>query len=200
MSNIKYVEPKDAKELERLQDQAIRATVKARESVQIAAVATLIHAAKHGDWTGANRLTEGLGNTINGQALVKFFVDFGGLTINADESGFGGWAGADFIREHLDAAKAKMWWELRKVNPFAGYNADVELKKFVDKFAKMRKQLPGLPNEEATKVSFIINEDTMRAVMHLVPFEEIVHIVETDAAPEEPATDDHVANQKELAA
>ena len=194
MAKIKYVEAKNDAELDKLINNSIRSVQKAREHVQIAAVAVLLHAAKHGDWTKANVLVEGLGSTVNGQALVKFFVDYGGLTTNAESSAFGGWQGAEYIREHLDAAKEKMWWDLRKVNPFAGYNADTELNRFVEKHRKMVKTIAGLTPEDQGKVSFIISDKTMAAVLSLVDFEHIVAVVREEReheaeAAEAPAAD-----------
>lgn len=202
MSKIKYIDPKNEAELSKLIDTSIRTTAKARESVQVAAVAILLHAAKHGDWTKANVLVEGLGDTINGQALVKFFVDFGGLTVNPEGTAFGGWNGVDHIKANLDMAKEKMWWTLRKVNPFAGYNADAELMRFVERFRKTSKQVAGMKPEDQAKVSLIVRDETMKAVLQLVNFEHIVQVMrEEEAAAEAPSADsnDRVATDRESA-
>lgn len=79
---IKYVFAKDAAGLEKIQASAVRSVAKAREQVQIAAVATIKHAHEHGDWTFAQRLVDALGNTINGAALVEWFKVYGGLETN----------------------------------------------------------------------------------------------------------------------
>jgi hypothetical protein len=203
MTKLKYVEAKNETELNKLIDSSIRSAVKAREAVQIAAVAILIHAAKHGDWTKANVLVDGLGNTINGAALVEWFIRFGGLSVNTEGTAFGSWAGVDHIKANLEAGKDKMWWELRKQNAFAGYNATDAVMKFVKHHKDLQKKIAGMRPEDAGKISFIISDEAMLAVLSLVNFEHIVQVKhEADAAAEAPAADanDRPADAKELAA
>jgi hypothetical protein len=204
MTKLKYVDPKNEAELTKLMDGAIRAASKAREAVQVAAVAILIHAGKHGDWTKANVLVEGLGNTINGQALVAWFITFGGLQVNTEGTAFGSWAGAEHIKNNLDAAKGKMWWELRKQNAFAGYNATDTIMKFVRHHKELQKKIAGMKPEDASKISFVISDEAMLAVLNLVDFEHIVQVKhEADATvPEQAASEqaDRTASQQEQAA
>src|SRR3546814_12042919 len=70
-SDLKYTTAKDTKALEALQDKAIRSVQSARVHIQVALVATILHMGKHGDWTVASRLVDGLGNTVNGKAIVQ---------------------------------------------------------------------------------------------------------------------------------
>src|SRR3546814_547492 len=112
---IKYTTAKDTKALEALQDKAIRSVQSARVHIQVALVATILHMGKHGDWTVASRLVDGLGNTVNGKAIVQWFKDYGNLS--TDDKGFIGFTEKDFnkaILSTLDDVKAKMWWEDRK--------------------------------------------------------------------------------------
>lgn len=171
---IKYITAKDTTDLYKIQDKAISSVHKARDLVQIALVATLIHAGKHGDYTGATRMIEGTGNAVNGAALVKFFVRFGGLLVAEDGSGFSGWQGADYIRANLNDAKATMWWTLKKVNPFAGYSAEAEIKKFIKRHKAMTAKLDSMSDEDKEKVSLTINDETIKALLSLVNFEAII--------------------------
>lgn len=61
MTAIKYVMPKDAAELAKLCNKAVKSVQSARVSVQQAAVGVLFHAHKHGDWSAANTLVNDLG-------------------------------------------------------------------------------------------------------------------------------------------
>lgn len=172
MSAIKYVFAKDAAGLEKIQASAIRSVTKARTQVQIAAVATIKHAFDHGDWTYAQRLVEGLGNTVNGAALVEWFKKFGGL--KADDKGFVGWSGKDYIEQNFHEAKAVMWWELKKANPFKGWSLEEALQKIIKDHKSMSEKVVGLTEEDQKKVSFEVNDSTIKAVLKLCNFEAIV--------------------------
>lgn len=171
---IKYISPADAKAVESLIGKAVKAVVKARESVQIAAVAILIHAEKHGDWTKANDLVLGLGNTVNGKALVEWFVKFGGLTVSEGEGKFIGWQGAEHIRANFQDAKAKMWWELKPQSPFKGFDLEAALQKVISDYNKHTKKLDSLSEEDKAKVKTTVNDATIKAVLSLCNFETIL--------------------------
>lgn len=183
---IKYVFAKDAAGLEKIQASAVRSVTKAREQVQIAAVATIKHAHEHGDWTYAKRLVDALGNTINGAALVEWFKIYGGLV--TDDTGFIGWKGAQHIEDNFQDAKAKMWWELKKANPFKGYSLEDALKKVIADHEAMQKKVVGLTEEDKAKVSMEVNDETIKRVLALCNFEAIVglpqaeEVVENEAA------------------
>lgn len=172
MAAIKYVFAKDAAGLEKIQAVAIKSVAKARIQVQIAAVATIRHAWEHGDWTYAQKLVAGLGNTVNGAALVEWFKQYGGL--KADDNGFIGWSGKEYIEANFEKAKSVMWWELKKKNPFAGYSLEQALQKIIKDHATMKEKVVGLTEEDQKKVDFTVNDETIKAVLKLCNFETIL--------------------------
>lgn len=179
MKAIKYVTAKTVAELEKIQANAVRSVTRAREHVQIAAVATIKHAHDHGDWTFAGKLVTALGNTINGKALVEWFKVYGGLKV--DDTGFIGWSGAKFIEDNFDGAKAKMWWELKTANPFKGFNLEEALKKVIKDSAAAQAKIAELPEGEKASVSLEVNDATIKALLKLCKFDAIIG--------EEPAND-----------
>lgn len=168
---IKYITPKDAAHLTTIQAKAITSVNKARDLVQIALVATILHIARHGDRTVADQFVSGLGNTVNSAAVVEYLVTFGGLTVNDEGTGFGGWQGADYIKAKLDSAKEKMWWELKRANPFKGYNADAAIAKLVKDYKAMQNKAEG---EDADKINLTISEESIKALLSLTNFEVII--------------------------
>lgn len=176
MSKIKYVTPADAGAVDKLIDTAVRATKKARDLVQVALVGILIHAAKHNDYSRANTIIEHLVGTANANAIVKWFIEFGGLIVNAEGTAFDNWTGPKYIQEQLERAKETMWYEYTKPNPFAGYNAEVELHKFMKRYATMRSKTEAdeLSTEDKTKVDLHVSSQTIDALMKLVRMELIV--------------------------
>lgn len=175
MSKITYVVAKDVKDLERIQDLAVKAVQSARAKVQIALVATMLHIGKHGDYTVANRLVEGLGNTVNGKAIVEWFVRFCGLSVADDASGFDGIVNkhADYIRNKLEDAKATMWWELKPANPFKGWSLDDALQAVIKQHKAAQEKLKGLSDEDKAKVSLKANDATIQQVLAICKFDEL---------------------------
>lgn len=171
MKAIKYVFAKDVAGLLALQATAIKSVQAARVSIQIAAIATIRHAFEHGDWTYAQKLVDGLGNTINGAALVEFFKVYGGLT--TDDKGFIGWKGKDFIEANFEAAKAKMWWELKAQSPFKGFDLEAALQRVIKEHKTMQEKVVGLSEEDKAKVKFTVNDATVQAVLKLCNFDAI---------------------------
>jgi hypothetical protein len=171
-TKIKYVITANAKELEAVQNKAIKSVVSARVAVQVAAVATISHAFKHGDWTYAQRLVDGLGNTVNGAALVEWFKVYGGLTTN--DEGFSGWKGAKHIEAMFQKAKETMWWDLKKVSPFKGYSLEENLLALIKNHKAMLAKQANMSEEDKAKVSITVNNDTIQAVCALCNFEAIL--------------------------
>lgn len=103
---------------------AIKSYTKGRNAVQNAAVKVLIHAVKHGDYSQAQVLCDGVGN----KQLVTYFVDFGGLKVEGNK--FVGWSGAAYIERNLTPAKGEkqgkaqstMYWDWKKPNIWAGHD------------------------------------------------------------------------------
>lgn len=176
MSAIKYITPKDAAHVDNLIGKAVKSVAKARVDVQVAAVAILFHAEKHGDYTKANELVTGLGNTINGKALVEWFVVYGGLVIDEESEAFASWKGAEHIRDKFQEAKAKMWWELKQQRPFSGFNLEEALQRVLRDHKKATKDMDKLSEEDRAKVNIKVNDDTIKAVLGLCNFEAIVEV------------------------
>lgn len=170
---IKYVFAKNAADLEKIQASAVRSVQKARNQVQIAAVATIRHAWEHGDWTYAQKLVEALGNTVNGAAIVEWFVQFGGLKVE-DGKGFVAWSGKDYIEANFEKAKATMWWDLKKKNPFAGYSLEAALQRVIKEHNSIKEKVVGMTAEDQAKISMEVNEATIKAVLSLCNFEAII--------------------------
>jgi len=136
---------------------------KAESHVQIAAVAVLLHAYQHGDYSKAGVLVSTV--TDNGglaSSLVKWFVKFGGLT--GDDKGFTGWQGADYIKANFDEAKATMWSKYKPANPYAGLNLKVEMLKLVNRAMDAQKKAIKNP-DLADKV--VVDNDLLLALKAL---------------------------------
>jgi len=171
MAAIKYLTPKDAAAVDAIIGRAIKSVNKARVDVQIASVAILMHAEKHGDWSKANDLVLGLGNTINGKALVEWFVVYGGLIVDEEQGCFVGWSKAEHIRAKFSDAKAKMWWDLKVQSPFKGFDLEAALLKVCKDHAAVVKKMAAMPEEDQKKVKLMVNDSTIQAVIGLCNFE-----------------------------
>lgn len=170
MTKLKYVIAKNDADLNLIQGRAVKATHKARDLVQIALVATVIHLAQHGNRTVADQFVAGLGNTVNSAAVVEWFVQFGGLTVNEEGNGFGGWQGADYIKDNLNregGAKSTMWWELKKVNPFKGYNADAAIALLIKNYKAMQTKAS---KEDVDNINLTISDESIKALLSLTSF------------------------------
>lgn len=134
---------KNAKTVDQLITAAIDSAKTMREKVQVAAIAILIHAEKCGDYTKANDLVNGLGDGVNGAAIVEWFVQFGGLIVDAEEpkNGFTGWNGKEYIKEQFQKAKATAWWELKKQSPWAGFDMAAEVEKLLKRYDNALKKV-----------------------------------------------------------
>lgn len=176
---IEYVTTKDVKELDKLITSAVSSAKTMRSKIQIAAVAILIHAEKHGDYTKANDLVNGLGHGVNGRALVQWFTKFGGLSV--DKNQFSGWNGKEYIRDNFDDAKSTMWWEFKKQNAFAGHNLEQELKRIIKRSLAMKKKVSGMTQEEQEKVNLNVSDATINAILNLCNFEAIIEEDSEDA-------------------
>lgn len=178
---MKYALPKNATELNKIIQSGIKSASTMRTKVQQAAVAILYHAYKCGDWTSANALVEGLGHGVKRDSLVEFFTVNGGLTIAEGAKEFTGWKGADFIKEKFEEAKENMWWDYKKQNPFAGFEAQKEFDKLIKRMESMQKMANDDP-DAAEKIHLEVNEAAVRKLMGLVNLEALIEV-------EEPAND-----------
>lgn len=173
-NTMKYTLPKDAKELDKLITSAIKAAQTMKAKVQQAAIGILHHASICGDWTKANELVEGLGHGVKRDSLVEWFSKYGGLTIAEGANKFTGWKGKDHIRLHLNDAKDQMWYDLKKSNPFKGFNMNEEINKLLKRRAKVMKELPVLSEDDQAKVSLDLNEEVIQALLKASNFEAVL--------------------------
>lgn len=184
-NQVRYVTPADAKGLQALVGKAIASYGRARVAVQVAIVAVLIHAAKHHDYSQANVLVNGLGQTQAGRDAVRFFQDFGGFSVkaspenaDAEPEGFNDWKGPGYITEklesgetRLDVAKATMFWQYRQPrgSVFKEYSTEQLAREFINRINRVRKQA----KDGKAKVIDNLSDTTMQEVLNIVKFERI---------------------------
>jgi len=199
---MKYELPKNATALNVLIDAAISSARTMQTKVQLALVAILYHAYKHGDYTAANRLVNELSTGIKKTALVEFFEKYGGLIVDETDAklGFTGWKGADYIKSNFDAAKECMWWTLKPEPAFKAGNNEEAMKRVIDTIKKNKAQKQALlangDEDKASQVMLDISSDTMRALMALLPFE--FETIATDEANDATASIAALTEQLEV--
>ena len=132
-----YTIAKNVKQLDAQIETAIQSANTMKAAVQQAAVSIIFHAFTHGDYTRAQTLVDGLGNGINSKAIVEWFVQFGGLTIDEENKCFGGWKGKDYIKANIETAKSTMWYDLKVQAPFKGFDLNDEIAKLLKKATAM---------------------------------------------------------------
>lgn len=141
---------------------AIESTNHATNMVQVAAVKIIIHTAKHGDYTKANALIEGLGDGIRKDSLVEWFVLFG---LKADDKGFIGFDKTQVKSvDNLEIAKATMWNTVKRAgNPFKGLDLIQEIERLEKKVAKAM-AVAEASEDEQVKSSVVVNMDMLSAL------------------------------------
>lgn len=170
---MKYILPKNTAQLNNIISEAIIAAATMKEKVQIAAVAVLHHAYLHGDYTKANDLVDGLGHGVKRDSLVAYFVELGGLTVSEGATGFDGWKGKEHIKANFEQAKATMWYDFKKANPFTGYSLEDELRKVMKRHVATLKKAEGMSDEDKAKVDATVSDETIKQLLGLVNFEVI---------------------------
>jgi len=173
---MKYTLPADQAALRTMTDKAIKSAQTMRNLVQQASIAILHHAFKCGDYTEANYLVEGLGHGVKRDSLVEFFVKFGGLKIDEDAQAFSGWQGKDYIKANFEDAKEQMWWDLKKANPFKGFDMEAELVKLMKRATKVNTDMEAMEEADKEKITMHVQEGTMRALMAFANFEAIIPV------------------------
>lgn len=188
MNAVKYTLPKSGDELLKIQDKAIRAANNARILIQQALVGTVHHLAIHHDVRMANRLVDGLRETVRGKAIVEYLTKYGHLTVGDVEvevdgkaktvqqftglSVRGGEAHAKVVRETFEEAKATLWWTLKRENPYAGFDMQKALDTVIKHYqTALKKVQAGEVGEE--KLSTEVNDTTIRALLAIVKFDTI---------------------------
>ena len=169
-----YTFPKNTNQLNALITDAISSAKTMRDKVQIASVAILWHAEKHGDYSKANDLIFGLGQGVKRDSLVAWFVKYGGLVVCQDDpntNGFISWKGAEYIRDAFDAAKINMWYDVKKDKPFVPYSLEDELKKVLSKHSRELKKAQDYDEEKKALVNTNVSDDTIKLLLTLVDLE-----------------------------
>ncbi len=134
----RFVIAKDVKTLDKQISNAIQTANTMKFQVQQAALSIIFHAYTHKDYSRAQVLVDGLGNGVNCNALVEWFVQFGGLIVDEENKCFGGWKGQDHIKANIEQAKTTMWYDLKVQSPFKGFNLNDEINKLLVKANKMQ--------------------------------------------------------------
>jgi hypothetical protein len=185
---INYRLAKTGEELAKMVQRTITTANTLRKQVQETAVAIIAHAEAHGDYTQANVLVNGLGEGINGRALVEWFAKYGGLVVDEDQGAFVGWQGKDYIRENFSAAKENMWWTLKPQNPWAGLKLEDALQSVITKHDNALKKANKLNLSDEDRARLIddnVRPETIEAICRLADFKVI--ITEIDDVPEQQA-------------
>lgn len=176
MSDFTYRMPKDGDDLNKMVQNAIESALTMKKRVQVAAVAILFHAESCGDYTQATVLVDGLGDGINGKALIEFFVKFGGLTVDEENGGFNGWSGKEHIAQYFTAAKETPWFTLKPVNVWAGYSLEDALQSLLSKHNNMLKKQAKLDADDEGRASYDmeVKQSTLESVVRICDFESII--------------------------
>jgi len=135
-----------------------------RDRVQRTGLMIMIHAINHGDWTKANDLVKALGDGVNSRALVSWFTDNLGLTIDVENQCFNGWNGKEHATAKLEAAKKVKWFQHKTQKAFEGWNLEDELAKLLKKAELMqgnyKTALAQGDQDKASKI--VVNFDVMQ--------------------------------------
>lgn len=186
MSKIAYKTAKDLADLKKIQDSAIRSAKTMRSNIQIALVATTIHLVQHRDYTLASRLVDGLGDGVNGAAVVEWLKKYAGLTVGdimvmvdgkeVKRQGFTGLVDdhSNVVRGTFDEAKDTMWWELKKQNPYKGFDINASLRSVLAAAKKAQQKVAdGEVSAEDVNLDNV-DDSILKQVLALVNFEPLV--------------------------
>lgn len=139
---IKYTTFKTAETLNKAIDAVIVTSQTMQAEVQNVAFGILMHAYKHGDYSAAARLVNGLADGVRKVGLVAYF-EMAGLVVNEKGDGFSDWKGKDFIKANADKLKETMWWTLKPANPYKGFDLKAEIARLIKKAENEAKKAEG---------------------------------------------------------
>lgn len=190
-----YTSYKDAAELDAAIQAVCVASVSLQQQVQDVAIGILLHTYHSGDWRKANDLVLGLGDGVRKEALVDWFVKFGGLEASEKDGKFIDFKGVEYIKANIDAAKAKAWWTFRKLNPFAGFDLDAALAQVLKKHEQAVKKAADLANKGDASATGLVKADAakLKALQALVNGSVTAPVVEAVALSTAPATSSALA-------
>lgn len=156
-----------------------------------------LRAAKHGDYSLANKLLD-VSEGLNRRMLTDHMRRYAGLKTLADipedarekvkaehpDKVIVGWSGKQYIRDNLDAAKKNKWWaNAAKEKEFLGFDADEAIKRVLDQIDRNRlKQLKFRDEgdkDNAEKVHLEVKRATIeRLLMHLPGDDVILDLIQ----------------------
>lgn len=139
---IKYTTFKSVETLNKAIDAVIVTSQTMQAEVQNVAFGILMHAYKHGDYSAAARLVNGLADGVRKVGLVAYF-ELAGLVVNEKGDGFSDWKGKDFIKSQADKLKETMWWSLKPANPYKGFDLKAEIARLIKKAENEAKKAEG---------------------------------------------------------
>lgn len=174
--SINYSLPKNKQETDSLINKAWQAIESSTKAVQIALVATIYHAYKHGDWTIANRFALECPKEAKQKFMVDWLVKFGGLVVGEvpQDNGqpitqFVGWKGKEFIKENFELAKDTLWTKaIKQEAGIVNFDLNEEARKFANKMGKKLKSIENLPTDRKGDVKIEVNEETIRMLLGLL--------------------------------
>jgi hypothetical protein len=188
LNKIKYPAKTTATGIATLIQTAITNSNTANESIQIAAVSILSHAARTNDYRGANDLVKGLSNGVRKDALVEFFVAHGLIVDNDNpESGFAGYD-KDKLKnaETLTHAKTHAWFNAKAAkNPFKGFDLTEQVQRVIKKSETTQKKDLSPAEKKLVKIdSDLLN--ALRSVRNATPaqLKQIIKLVKVEPTKE----------------
>ena len=130
--NYTTVVGKNAKDIEWHTKRATQSYQTARNHAQLACVAILYKLSVCGDQPTANRqanvLIENLGNGINRNSMLEYFVRFGGMSVT-EENLLEGWIDKQHVKDKFQDAMQIAWWSLKPPPAYKGFNLKAQLDK-----------------------------------------------------------------------
>ncbi|QYW05812.1 coil containing protein [Vibrio phage vB_VpaP_G1] len=124
-----------------------------QDDVQEVAVAIMLHAYNHGDFTRAQALVTGLGKGIRAKALVDWFHKAG---LNVGDNGFNGF-NKKVMEKNWEVCKKNPWYTMKPENPFSGFDLDAELTRLIERAEKAIQKNNALPEDAERPENFKMN-------------------------------------------
>lgn len=131
------------KQMDAAMASVIATSNKLQDEIHDVAVAIMLHAYNHADFTRAQQLVDGLGKGVRRAALVEWFTQ-AGLKVSEKEQKFNGFNKAK-MADKWEKCKATPWYNLKPENPFAGFDLDAEIAKLLKRAQKAMDTNAALP-------------------------------------------------------
>lgn len=120
-------------EVEKAIDLAIQSAGSARNNIQMAAMQIVRHIQRHGDYTLANKLVDGMPSGIKADSLVAYFREFACLKSGAESftgfrDGLKHEEAAGLIKKTWGKAQSTWWYSFgKKTNPHVDFDINKRL-------------------------------------------------------------------------